>query len=78
MNTEKTFFDPLEFVNFAISYGYTFPEHYEKELERIILAAQLDWFNTTDANNGDHPNFESFDECMGLYIEGFYNQSKLY
>ena len=65
-----------EDLELVTKYGYPFPEEYIHEAGLRAQDAGLDWYNNLK-EDGTHPYFESYDECMGAYLDGYWTELKL-
>jgi hypothetical protein len=63
-------------LEIATRYGYTFPEQYLNEVYKRCQNGDCDWHNNLK-EDGTHEYFESYDDCMRAYLEGYYNELRL-
>ena len=64
-----------EALDYAKTFGYSFPEVYGNEVSSILENADLDWYN--NAKEGVHEFFSCYESCICAYLEGYYNELKL-
>jgi hypothetical protein len=61
-----------ESLDYAKTFGYSFPEGFASELSSILENADLDWYN--NSKEGVHEFFNSYESCICAYLEGYYNE----
>lgn len=65
-----------EGLEIATQYGYSFPQQYLNEVYNRAQNGDCDWYNNL-RKDGTHEYFESYDDCMRAYLEGYFCELNL-